>query len=68
MPKSPTIMKITELHNLLLELKAKGWRWGSNIDCKYVNVMIDMRDLSVANLTDRHGNKITVEDLVKQSY
>ncbi len=44
----------------------KKWRWIKNSKCKYVNLRIDTRDLSCI-IEDRHGNEITIEQLLEQS-
>lgn len=35
---------VDNLKRIIKCIESKEWQWGRNMDCKYVNVRIDMRD------------------------
>jgi len=57
---------IIELYKIFKLVRKRRWSWTRNSQCKYLNIRIDMRDLSFL-LEDRHGNEITIEQLNEQS-
>ena len=53
----PTLYKASKGH----------WSWCYNMDCKYVELRIDMRDGGCL-IRNREGNRISKEDLEKQTF
>lgn len=41
------------------------WAWPRNVNCKYIDVRIDMRS-GECLIRDRHGKVITMEELTRQ--
>ncbi|MBX3653248.1 MAG: hypothetical protein KF686_03625 [Ramlibacter sp.] len=58
---------INDVISVLALASAGRWHWGENMDCKYVEVRIDMRDGGCI-IKDRHGTRITPAALAKQPY
>ena len=56
---------VDDFISVLQRARAGDWHWFENTKCKYIELRIDMRDGGCL-IKDRHGNRISPEDLAKQ--
>lgn len=56
---------LDNLKRIIKCIENKDWHWGRNMDCKYINIRIDMRDGGHI-IVNQRGKRCSVESVEYQ--
>ena len=60
-----TLDDFSKIMLIIEDMKNEKWFWFKNMQCKYINIRMDMRDGHFM-LFDRDDNRIEIKDLERQ--